>query len=269
LTILLIKLLLIPVLLAAVTLVSRRFGPNVAGWLGSFPIVAGLVLLVITLEQGGPFGAVAAEFALAGLAAAMVFCVVYAHLSNGRPWWLTAAGAFASWALAVGGLALLPSGLLMAAAIGFGALAVAPRLFPALQQVPEARVPHRLELPARMVVGALLAVVSSWLAARYGARLAGYLALFPLVTSVLVTFTHALDGRAAAVVFLAGMARGLWAAAAFCLALALLLARLPIPWAFVAATVVTVLLHALLRPRGPARPGATRAAADGFPTANP
>jgi hypothetical protein len=248
--VLLVKLLLIPALLAAVTLVGRRFGPNVAGWLGSFPVVAGPVLLVITLEQGGDFGATAAGFALAGMAAAIVFCVCYAHLSAGRPWWLTAGLAFAAWAVAVGGLALLPPALPVAAVAGFGALAVAPRLFPPLPPVAAPRAPHRFELPARMLVGALLAVLTSWLAARFGPRLAGYLALFPLVTSVVTLFTHAVDGRAAAVNFLAGMARGLWSAGFFCLALALLLGRTGTATAFAAATLVTTVLHAWLRPRG-------------------
>lgn len=247
--VLLVKLLLIPGLLALVTVVGRRFGPGVAGWLGSFPVVAGPVLLVIALEQGAAFGAVAASFALAGMAAAVLFCVAYVHVSAGRVWWATALAAFAAWAAAVGGLALLPGTLPVAAATGFGALAIAPRLLPALPPVTGQRASHRFELPARMLVGALLAVLTSWLAARFGPRLAGYLALFPLVTSVVTIFTHAIDGRVAAVHFLAGMVRGLWSAGAFCGVLALLLERTGIVTAFAAATLLTTLLHALLRPR--------------------
>ena len=62
--ILVLKLLLVPSLLATVTLVARRWGANVAGWLASFPIVAGPVLLVLTLEQGAAFGARAAAAAV-------------------------------------------------------------------------------------------------------------------------------------------------------------------------------------------------------------
>jgi hypothetical protein len=210
------------------------------------------VLLVLTLEQGPDFGAAAAGFALAGLAAASCFCVVYAHVSNGRPWWLTAVVAFGGWGLAVSVLALLPAALPVAAIAGFGALAVTPRLFPQLPPPPAPAPPSPWELPARMAVGAALAVASSWLAARYGARLGGYLALFPLVTSVVTLFTHALAGRLAAVAFLRGMARGLWAAGGFCLALALLLPRVGIVPAFVVATVITAGWHALLRPARPA-----------------
>jgi hypothetical protein len=158
----------------------------------------------------------------------------------------------------VGVLAALPGDFAVSAAVGFGALLLAPRFLPAPAALAAARRVHRFELPARMVVGALLAVLSSWLAARFGPRLGGYLALFPLVTSVIVIFTHALDGREAAVAFLGGMARGLWSAAVFCAVLALSLGRLGMAAAFVMATVTTTVMHAVLRPRG--APGPPRAA---------
>ena len=55
--ILLLKLLLVPSLIYAVTLVGRRWGPGVAGWMSAFPIVSGPILLTVTLEQGAAFAA--------------------------------------------------------------------------------------------------------------------------------------------------------------------------------------------------------------------
>jgi hypothetical protein len=57
---LLIRLLLVPALIVLITLVSRRWGPALAGWLTGFPIVAGPILLVISLEQGAAFASSAA-----------------------------------------------------------------------------------------------------------------------------------------------------------------------------------------------------------------
>ena len=37
----LLKLLLVPALIYAVTLAGRRWGPDVAGWLSAFPILSG------------------------------------------------------------------------------------------------------------------------------------------------------------------------------------------------------------------------------------
>ncbi len=58
--VLLLKLFLVPALIALVTLAGRRWGPAVAGWLSAFPVVAGPILGFIALEQGAAFAARAA-----------------------------------------------------------------------------------------------------------------------------------------------------------------------------------------------------------------
>jgi hypothetical protein len=249
--ILIIKLLLVPSLLATVTLAARRWGSSVAGWLGGFPIVAGPILLVVTLEQGKGFGARAAEAALAGVGPTMLFLVLYAHLSARLRWWQTVMLGYLGWAGAVALLSRTPAGLGVAAAIGGTGLALAlvlvrPPPGPVLPQRP-----NRLELPARMLVGVLLTFVSSGLAAAFGPRLAGYAAIFPLVASIVASFSHALHGRDSAVRFLAGMTRGMWSVGMFCLALAVLLPRTSVVLAFLAALAATTTLHVISRPGPP------------------
>lgn len=247
--ILLIKLLLVPLLLAAVTLAARRWGSGVAGWLGGFPIVAGPILLILTLEQGNAFGALAAEAALEGVGPTMLFTILYARLSARLPWWQTVLLAYCGWVAAVALVFQAPPGLGVAAAIGGTGLALAlwlvrPPPGPVLPQRT-----NRLELPARILVGVLLTFVSSGLAAAFGPRLAGYAAIFPLVASIVASFSHALHGRDSAARFLAGWARGMWSVGIFCLLLAVLLPRISVALAFAAALAVTATLHALLRPR--------------------
>lgn len=246
--ILCIKLLLVPSLLAAVTLAARRWGGNVAGWLGSFPIVAGPVLLVVSLEHGTRFGAVAAEAALAAVGPTMLFLVLYARLSAGRRWWATLLLAYFAWGVAVAVVTLAPAGLGAAAGIGVSGLVIARLLVRVPPGPTSLEIPHRLELPARMLVGVLLTFVSSAMAATLGPRFGGYIAVFPLVASVVASFSHALHGRDSAVRFLAGMIRGMSSVAAFCLALALLLPRTSLGVAFAASLAATAALHALIRP---------------------
>jgi hypothetical protein len=88
LTVLLLKLLLVPGLVAAVTLAVRRWGPAVGGWLAGLPIVAGPVLVFYALEQGDAFAARAAHATLAGLIATVAFAVAYAQSSRRQPWYL-------------------------------------------------------------------------------------------------------------------------------------------------------------------------------------
>jgi hypothetical protein len=256
-----IKLLLVPLLLAAVTLAGRRWGQNVAGWLGSFPIVAGPILLVLSLEQGAAFGAAAAQFALAGIAATMAFFVVYARLARRTGWGISMLGALFVWLAAVAGLMQLPQTLpfalgaaLLSLAVSARAMGAAPTPSPARSAGPStapspAAGPHPLELPARMAAGAALTVTSSALAARFGADASGYAALFPVVGATAAGFNHATSGAAAARAFLRGMTRGMWSVAVFCGVLTLTLARWPVAAAFAAAVAATVAMHATTRPR--------------------
>lgn len=84
---LLLKLLLVPGLVAAVTLAVRRWGPAVGGWLAGLPVVAGPVLVFYAIEQGTSFATQAAHATLAGLMATVAFCVVYARSSVRVTWY--------------------------------------------------------------------------------------------------------------------------------------------------------------------------------------
>lgn len=76
------KLLLSPLCVVAVSLAGRRWGVAVAGVLGGLPVVAGPILLVLTLVHGRQFGAEAAAGTLLGLAALTLFVVVYGRASE-------------------------------------------------------------------------------------------------------------------------------------------------------------------------------------------
>jgi lipoprotein signal peptidase len=96
---LLLKILLVPALIATVTLVGRRYGQRVGGWLGSFPIVAGPILFILSFENGVAFGAAAAQSAFAAIAPAMIFYVVYARLAVRSVWWFAAGIGIVIWLL--------------------------------------------------------------------------------------------------------------------------------------------------------------------------
>jgi hypothetical protein len=80
-TTLILKLFLVPLLIWAVTLAGRKWGPAVAGWLSAFPIVSGPILLIISLERGSAFAAHAAGATLLAVLAMMVFSLSYAWAS--------------------------------------------------------------------------------------------------------------------------------------------------------------------------------------------
>src|SRR5437016_7099204 len=59
-TLLLAKVVLTPLFIAAVTLAGRRWGPAVGGWLAGLPLTSGPVSVFLALEQGPGFAVRAA-----------------------------------------------------------------------------------------------------------------------------------------------------------------------------------------------------------------
>jgi len=98
---LLLKLLLVPGLVALVTLAVRRSGPAVGGWLAGLPIVAGPVLVFYALEQGDAFAARAAHATLAGLIATVGFAVTYALAARHLRWYACMAIGWSTFALVI------------------------------------------------------------------------------------------------------------------------------------------------------------------------
>lgn len=252
-SILALKLFLVPSLIYAVTLAGRRWGPGVAGWLSAFPVVAGPILLAIALEQGADFAATAAEGTLMAVLAIIVFSLAYAWAS-GR--WNVARAmpfALAAWALGVAGLQSVRPALPLAVLLVVTALCIAPRLFPALQaehaepSQPAGGKRFGGDLPWRMLAGAVLVMSVSAAAAGLGPRLSGFLAMFPVMGTVLVGFTHVQSGRNSAVQLLRGTMLGYFAFAAFCLAVALLLRAQPVPLSFGAAFVFALTIQLLAK----------------------
>ncbi|MCD2515910.1 hypothetical protein LQ564_06215 [Massilia sp. G4R7] len=231
----LLKLLLVPALIALVTLAGRRWGPLVAGWLSAFPIVAGPILLVLALEQGAAFAAVAAADTLMAVLAILVFSVAYArNARRGMPRAMLAA------LLAYGLTVVVLQAVSLPLGAGFVAvlagLSVAPLLFgPAPQEEPVTGKPAN-DLPWRMLAGAVLAMSVTYAAASLGPRLSGLFAMFPVMSTVLVGFSHRASGAGFAVALLRGMIKGYVAFAVFCVTLSLLLRQQSIGMAFLLAT---------------------------------
>jgi len=247
------KILLVPVLIASVTLVGRRYGQRVGGWLGSFPIVAGPILFILSFENGTEFGAAAAYSAFVAIVPAMIFYVVYARLAVRTSWWIAAAIGIVIWCLVAGllwqlDLSMVLAAIAVVAALGWSARAMPERLADGLAgQV--AASPHPLELPARMATGALVTLITSELGKQGGASIGGFASLFPSIGLVVAAFNHARSGPAAAVHFLKGMTRGMWSVGTFCVTLTLTLPKIGLVAGFGLAVLVAVATHAISRPR--------------------
>ncbi len=240
-----IKLLLAPGFVVGASLAARRFGPRIGGLIAGLPVVAGPILLVYALAHGRAFAAGAAAGTLLGLVSLICFVVVYARLA-GRLFW--GASMLAGWlAFALATLIFSAFSIPAGAALGVAAvglllgLVTLPR--PGFQPR-EHPSPSPWDLPVRAGCALVLVITLTGIAGWLGPQLSGLLAPFPIISTVLATFTHAQRGTDELLRLLRGMVSGFVAFALFCFVLAVSLPGLGIASAFALATALALLVQA-------------------------
>lgn len=242
---LVLKLTLVPLLIACVTMIGRRWGARVAGMFAAMPVVAGPIAMFLTLEQGVAFGAHAAVGAIAAVAALLVFFLAYAWASRRFAWPAALACSLLAWGLAGIVIARLPGRVDVAATLALATLLATPALMPPLE--PRTRLPvapPRFDLPVRMLAGGLLTLLVTAVATRVGEAWSGLLTAFPVITLVLGVFTHHQAGPGQVAQLFRGMVFGLYAFCGFFITLSILLPRGGLATAFGAAILVALVVQA-------------------------
>jgi hypothetical protein len=242
-----VKALLAPTFVVGASLMARRFGAWLGGVVGGLPVVAGPIVLVYALAHGRSFAQHAAGGTLLGLLSLTAFVVVYGRLAGRARWglcMLAGWGAFAIATLVLDG-ASVPAGVAFAldcAAFGLGLL-----LLPSAIGEDDVTAPRPYwDLPLRAGCALVLVIILTTVSGRLGPQLSGLLAPFPVITTVLATFTHSQRGAAEAVRLLRGMLTGFFAFALFFLILTVSLRAWEIPAAFLVATAAVLVAQAMV-----------------------
>lgn len=243
-----VKLTLAPAFVVGASLASRRFGPRMGGLIAGLPVVAGPILLVYALAHGRAFASGAASGTLLGLVSLTAFLVVYSRVAARATWSLSLLAGWTTFALGtlLFSVFSIPVGwaLAIAGAGVLAGLALVPHPSAGEESVPAP--PPWWDLPLRAVCAAALvltlAAVSGWL----GPKVSGLLAPFPIIATVLATFTHAQRGVDDVRRMSRGMVTGFCAFALFFFTASLTLHTLDIADAFALATVVALAVQAVM-----------------------
>jgi hypothetical protein len=235
-----------PVLVAAISLVARLWGPTIGALLMGLPWLTGPVLLFLTLDNGTAFGVGACGGVELGVVCICAFILAYGAATAFAPWPLcvgAAALAFSATAWTVQDLdiALVPSAAIAAASLCLTYLLL-PR--PTTDTLPAA-LPW-WDIPARMLATLMLVGGISLTADALGPQLSGIVSTYPAIVTVIGAFTHHQWGRDAMRRMLRGLALSLLAFVAFFLVVGLTLATVGLAMSFVLGTAAALPLSALL-----------------------
>lgn len=243
---LILKLVLSPGLIVAVTLATRRWGPVIGGWLTGMPVVAGPTLLFIALEQGDAFAALAAGATLVSLVGVCAFALVYARVCTVAGWPLSALAGLVAFAATAAALHAVSWNLVAALVVTLASYAIAGRLLPAAAG---RGVPARArlwDLPLRMAAAVVVIVAVTHFAAWLGPTLSGAVTPFPVAVAILAIFTQAQQGAPAAIRFLRAFLPAMWSFSLFCFAVAVAVVPLGHALGFAAALGVQLAVHGLV-----------------------
>ncbi len=241
--ILLLKVTLMPSVIALVTLAIRKWGNKWGGLIGSMPWVAGPILLFFILEQGIAFGIYSIQGSMTGILALITFCFSYSSFSRQLGWLPTIVlsyGLYAATALIFNYLQLnlLPSYVIVMASVLL-ALQFFPK--PTGPLTSTRRLPF--DIPIRMFIATLFVLAITGLARVLGPGWSGILTPFPIMTTVLAIFSHTLQGSNATIATLRGLVMGLLGFTTFLFLQAFLLSEFSTALSFGLAFIVNVLIN--------------------------
>lgn len=251
------KLTLVPLILAGLSLAGRHWGPGVAGWLAGLPVVGGPILFFLALERGADFSAQAATASLAAVVGSIGFNIAYSWGCRRNGWVGSAATGIGCWLLVFLVLGFVPMSLGGAGVFVLAALLVAPRLFPPVQVPTGGITLPKSEIAVRMVAGVVVTLAVTGAASMIGSRWSGLFAVFPTLSLVLAVFLHRANGAAFSAMLLRAMVPGLYSLAGFCFVIALLLPAYGVAVSFVSAVATALAVQGVWA----AAPGLRRAVA--------
>ena len=234
------QLLLVPALLAAISMAGKRWGPGVAGWLAGFPSLTGPILFFLAIERGPEFTVQAAVLSLSAVFPAIAFGVTYAWVCTRLRWQGSIVCAFSAWAAAVLLFSQLPLTVWASLAISLLTLFAAPRLFPRTQALWGRRPLPAYELLLRMAAGAAMVLAVTAAAEGLGTTWTGLFSAFPVMSTVLAVFSQRANGPGFVVALLRAMIGGFYAYIAYCLAVSLLLETYGIAVTYMAAVAAAI-----------------------------
>jgi len=200
----LLKLTLAPLLVALATLVARKWGPKAGGVFIGFPLATGPIFLFLAIEQGPVFAEQATVGILLGLVGLAGFAWIYAITSQCVGWIGSLTMAALAYFAVSAGVSQLEISVIWAGVAGYVVLLVVASLIRRPQFVSSIQPAPWWDLWLRMVVAAALTMAITAAATTLGPLYSGILGTYPVVSTVVMTFTHHQWGRDAAVDMLRG-----------------------------------------------------------------
>lgn len=246
---LLIKIIMMPLVIGAVTIASKKWGNLVGGMIASLPWIAGPIMLFFTIEQGVDFAVNSVKGIMMGVVGVLAFCFAYIYSAIKYKWYMSLFFAYLAFISTTVLLKICENLIsldvwfmlvLMLSVIGI-------KVFPKLETQASSGQYLKYDIYLRMIIITVFVALITYLAKILGPTWSGILTPFPIITAILAAFTHYTQGAYGTSIILRGILTGLIGFASFLYLQAQLLPHFSIAGAFAIGFVVNILLNLLMR----------------------
>lgn len=243
--ILIFKLIIGPLLIALVTLVTRRWGTAVGGRLTGLPLTSGPISMFLALEQSSSFAMSSAVTSMVGGVTVSVFCLAYAYgAARFSSKMICLLLATCGYVVAVMILSHITFSIVTALLTGIIMLWLSLKLIgPDSPNNPPAIAAKWWDIPFRMVVTVIVIFAITALANVMGPGIVGILTPFPVFTGILAVFVHAQSGHESVHQFLRGVITTTYGLLGFFLVVSLFLDRLSLWATYMLAVAVAIAVN--------------------------
>lgn len=241
------KILLVPTIIALISIAGKIWGAGVSGLLGGLPVIAGPILVFLAIDHGDQFAQTSAQAALAGVISIGLFSIIYA-LSSQR------AGVVISTVLGLCGFFVgtiffyfVQPSLVTSFISAILALVLFLKIFP---KFPESGPAYQIgsgDIFLRMFSAALLVLLITYGSEMLGPRLSGLLAPFPIAGTILASFTHYYCNSDSALRLLRGFIQGLSGMAVFDFIFSAYLSSLGISFTVLVGSILALLTSSITK----------------------
>lgn len=246
-TLLLFKLLVMPLIVVAISYAQKRWSDGVAGIISGLPLVMGPISVFLAIEQGLPFAREATAASAVGAAGLFSYVAVYVVLARKCAWYVCWPLGMAACGLvfyALSFFTLTPVEYILCGALAALAGAVFVIRKPC-KTVAACAVPN-WDIPLRALAVMVLVVLITVFAPVLGPKYSGVLSQLPMLWGVMFVFTHTRGGYDALASYARGAAIGYFGFISFCIIVAFAPINALFPLyllAFLTSIIVNLIIH--------------------------
>lgn len=207
----LLKIVLMPTIIAGVTLAARKWGNVVGGVIAGMPWVGGAILFFIGIEQGETFMVYTLPGVFIGLISWLGFCTFYMIVGQRLGvLWTFLSGIFAYFVIGISFERFTNTVSINLWFVAMLALTILSlNFFPKVKRTNKKEPkPLSYEIPLRMIMITGFVLLITYFAEKLGPKWSGILTPFPIMTATLAIFTHYTQGMAQVRLALMGMYTG-------------------------------------------------------------